>query len=116
MLIKLAGGKVYDPLNGIDGEVRDIYILDDQIVDRPPSGQPVQKSYPLQGKIIMAGAIDLHTHIGGGKVNIARMMLPEDHAARATAHAGRAPARHAADAAAILSAGNHEHTDLSRHR
>jgi formylmethanofuran dehydrogenase subunit A len=27
----------------------------------------------------MAGAIDIHTHIGGGKVNIARMMLPEDH-------------------------------------
>ena len=27
----------------------------------------------------MAGAIDLHTHIGGGKVNIARNMLPEDH-------------------------------------
>jgi formylmethanofuran dehydrogenase subunit A len=26
----------------------------------------------------MAGAIDLHTHIGGGKVNIARTMLPED--------------------------------------
>ncbi len=28
----------------------------------------------------MAGAIDMHTHIGGGKVNIARTMLPEDHA------------------------------------
>jgi len=27
----------------------------------------------------MAGAIDIHTHIGGGKVNIARAMLPEDH-------------------------------------
>ena len=27
----------------------------------------------------MAGALDIHTHIGGGKVNIARMMLPEDH-------------------------------------
>ncbi len=25
----------------------------------------------------MAGAIDMHSHIGGGKVNIARMMLPE---------------------------------------
>jgi formylmethanofuran dehydrogenase subunit A len=28
----------------------------------------------------MSGAIDMHTHIGGGKVNIARTMLPEDHA------------------------------------
>jgi len=25
----------------------------------------------------MAGAIDMHTHIGGGKVNLARMLLPE---------------------------------------
>ena len=26
MLIKLTGGKVYDPANGINGEVRDIYV------------------------------------------------------------------------------------------
>ena len=25
----------------------------------------------------MAGGIDLHTHIGGGKTNIARMLMPE---------------------------------------
>ena len=29
----------------------------------------------------MAGAIDPHTHIGGGKMTIARMLLPEDHRA-----------------------------------
>ena len=27
----------------------------------------------------MAGGIDIHTHIGGGKVNIARLLLAEDH-------------------------------------
>ena len=27
----------------------------------------------------MAGAIDPHSHIGGGKVTIARMLMPEDH-------------------------------------
>ena len=27
----------------------------------------------------MAGGIDPHTHIGGGKVTIARMLMPEDH-------------------------------------
>ena len=31
------------------------------------------------GCVVMAGGIDMHTHIGGGKVNIARMMLPEEH-------------------------------------
>ena len=33
----------------------------------------------------MAGGIDIHTHIGGGKMTIARMLLPEDHAAHPVA-------------------------------
>ena len=77
MLIKLTGGKVYDPANAIDGEIRDIYIRDDRIVAAPPPGESVHRSYELDGKIVMAGAIDLHTHIGGGKVNVARTLMPE---------------------------------------
>ena len=98
MLIKLAGGTLYDPVSGVDGEVRDIYIRDGRIVDPPASEQSVQRSYPLHGKIIMAGAIDLHTHIGGGKVNIARSMLPEDQRAHARARTAltRAGGGHAA--------------------
>ncbi len=34
----------------------------------------------------MSGAIDMHTHIGGGKGNIARTLLPEDHRARSCTH------------------------------
>jgi formylmethanofuran dehydrogenase subunit A len=78
MLTKLTGGKVFDPANGIDGEIRDIYIRDGKIVDTPSASETIHHVYPLDGKIVMAGAIDLHTHIGGGKVNIARTMLPED--------------------------------------
>ena len=80
MLIKLSGGTVYDPAHGIDGQVRDIYIQDGRIVD-PIAGTQVDQEYDLHGKIVMAGAIDMHTHIGGGKVNIARTLLPEDHRA-----------------------------------
>ncbi len=79
MLIKLSGGTVYDPVHGINGEQRDIYIRDGQITRRPATAVDIDKTYDLKGKVIMAGAIDMHTHIGGGKVNIARMMLPEDH-------------------------------------
>jgi formylmethanofuran dehydrogenase subunit A len=79
MLIKLSGGTVYDPVHGINGEQRDIYIRDGQITRRPAATADIDKTYDLSGKVIMAGAIDMHTHIGGGKVNIARMMLPEDH-------------------------------------
>ena len=81
MLIKLSGGTVYDPVHGINGEQRDIYIQDGFITRKPAASVKIDKTYNLNGKIIMAGAIDIHTHIGGGKVNIARMMLPEDHRA-----------------------------------
>ena len=37
MLIKLTGGKVYDPANGVDGEVRDILIEDGRIVTPEPN-------------------------------------------------------------------------------
>ena len=78
MLIKLTGGKVYDPINGVDGEIRDIFIKDGRIVTPDPSDK-VTKEYPLHGRVVMAGGIDPHSHIGGGKVTIARMLMPEDH-------------------------------------
>ncbi|QBQ53772.1 formylmethanofuran dehydrogenase subunit A [Nitrosococcus wardiae] len=80
MLIKLTGGTIYDPMHGINGEVRDIYVRDGRIVDSP-GDLPIDQNYNLSNKIVMAGAIDMHTHIGGGKVNIARTLLPEDHRA-----------------------------------
>ncbi len=79
MYIKLSGGIVYDPVHGINAEPRDVYIRDGQITRKPSGNVTINKTYNMTGKILMAGAIDIHTHIGGGKVNIARMMLPEDH-------------------------------------
>jgi len=79
MLIKLTGGRVYDPAHGINGKVVDIYVRDGRIVERPYDGERIDDEYNLAGKVVMAGAIDMHTHIGGGKVNIARTLLPEDH-------------------------------------
>lgn len=86
MLTKLTGGTVYDPAHGIDGKVMDIYIRDGRIVGRPNDAEPITTEYDLKGKVVMSGAIDMHTHIGGGKVNIARMMLPEDHRGDPEAH------------------------------
>lgn len=81
MLVKLTGGKIYDPAHKVNGEVRDLYIEDGRIARDPGPKARAAQEYNVRGKIIMAGAIDLHTHIGGGKVNIARAMLPEDHRA-----------------------------------
>lgn len=79
MLTKLTGGRVYDPASGIDGQIQDIYLQDGKIIDAPTDGRPVDQEYDLRGKVVMSGAIDMHTHIGGGKGNIARTLLPEDH-------------------------------------
>jgi len=79
MLIKLSGGTVYDPANGVSGEVRDIYVEDGRIIAAPSPETRIDKTYDLKGRVVMAGAIDPHTHIGGGKMTIARMLLPEDH-------------------------------------
>ena len=81
MRLKLTGGKLYDPANGIDGVVRDLYIHDGRMVAPPAADERIDREYDLSGRIVMAGAIDMHTHIGGGKLNIARQMLPEDHRA-----------------------------------
>ncbi|WP_025869619.1 formylmethanofuran dehydrogenase subunit A [Methylobacillus glycogenes] len=86
MLIKLTGGRVYDPAHQIDGKVMDIYVRDGRIVERPSDAEPIDQEYDLRGKVVMSGAIDMHTHIGGGKVNIARLMLPEDHRAHPSQH------------------------------
>jgi formylmethanofuran dehydrogenase subunit A len=80
MITKLTGGRIYDPEHGVNGDIRDIYIRDGRIVDAPADGK-INQEIDIRGKVVMAGAIDMHTHIGGGKVNIARTMLPEDHAA-----------------------------------
>ncbi len=79
MLLRLKGGRIYDPENGVDGEVRDLWIRNGKIVKAPPNTRAANETIDISGRVVMAGAIDLHTHIGGGKVNIARMMLPEDH-------------------------------------
>ena len=90
MLTRLKGGRIYDPANSVNGEIRDLYLRDDRLVAAPADLGAADRVIDLSGRVVMAGAIDLHTHIGGGKVNIARMMLPEDHVGDSIAR-GRHP-------------------------
>lgn len=81
MLICLAGGRVIDPAYGekpTDGAVRDLFMRDGVIIDKPRAEKP-DRVIDVRSKIVLAGGIDMHSHIAGGKVNIARMMLPESH-------------------------------------
>jgi formylmethanofuran dehydrogenase subunit A len=74
-MLKIINGEVYDPANNINGEVRDICIEEGQIVASVSGGRTIDAS----GMVIMPGGVDMHAHIAGPKVNIARKMRPEDH-------------------------------------
>ncbi len=78
-LFKIAGGYVYDPLNGIDGQVHDLWIREGKIVP-PPQDSDVRPTRTLNasGLVVMPGGIDMHCHIAGPKVNAARKMRPEE--------------------------------------
>jgi formylmethanofuran dehydrogenase subunit A len=77
MITHLKNCKIIDPAHNKNGVMEDIYIRDGYIIVKPSATEKIAQSYDLKGKVVMAGAIDMHSHIGGGKVNIARMMLPE---------------------------------------
>lgn len=78
-LIRIAQGTVYDPLNGIDGEVRDIWFSAGRIVAAPadPEMRP-SRTIDATGLVVMPGGVDMHCHIAGPKVNVARKMRPEE--------------------------------------
>jgi formylmethanofuran dehydrogenase subunit A len=75
---KISGGTVYDPVHGVNGERRDIWIRDGKIVEAPsdPSVR-ADKTLDADGLVVMPGGIDMHCHIAGPKVNAARKMRPE---------------------------------------
>ncbi|WP_019171325.1 formylmethanofuran dehydrogenase subunit A [Pseudaminobacter salicylatoxidans] len=82
MLTRIAGGEIVDPVNGRVGK-GDLWIEDETIVAEPVGRQP-DLTLDATGCVVMAGAIDIHSHIGGGNVNTARLLLPEQHKAHAS--------------------------------
>jgi formylmethanofuran dehydrogenase subunit A len=78
-MIRLKGGLVVDPANARN-EIGDIWIDGSHIASEPvhrAAGQTIDVS----GCVVMAGAIDIHSHIAGGNVDTARLLLPEEHRA-----------------------------------
>jgi formylmethanofuran dehydrogenase subunit A len=74
-MLKIINGEVYDPVNNINGEVRTLCMDGGRIVDSVEGGRTLDAS----GMVIMPGGVDMHAHIAGPKVNMARKMCPEDH-------------------------------------
>ncbi|HWT25428.1 MAG TPA: formylmethanofuran dehydrogenase subunit A [Solirubrobacteraceae bacterium] len=76
-MLRIAGGRVYDPANGVAGEVRDVCLGDDgKVVDDVPAHAP---RIDARSMVVMPGGVDIHAHIAGPKVNAARRLAPEEH-------------------------------------
>ncbi|MCW4025220.1 MAG: formylmethanofuran dehydrogenase subunit A [Candidatus Bathyarchaeota archaeon] len=74
--ILIKNGFVIDPLNKINCEKMDIAIKDDKIVNKVSSKAKV---IDASGMTVMAGGVDIHSHVAGAEVNMGRMIRPEDH-------------------------------------
>lgn len=74
----LRGGRVVDPTHSAEAELRDVFVRDGRIVALTPQ-ERADEVIDASGCVVMAGGIDMHTHIGGGKANLSRLLLPEDH-------------------------------------
>jgi formylmethanofuran dehydrogenase subunit A len=74
--VRIAGGRVYDPANGVAGEIRDVCLRDGKVVDDVPADAT---RIDADGMVVMPGGVDIHAHIAGPKVNAARRLLPEEH-------------------------------------
>lgn len=78
-ILKIAGGTVYDPRNNVNGVIQDIWSRDGKIIAPPtePDEHP-DRILNATGLVVMPGGVDMHAHIAGPKVNLARKMRPED--------------------------------------
>jgi formylmethanofuran dehydrogenase subunit A len=76
-MVRITGGKVYDPANGINGAVTDIYIGDEGRVVAAPNGTET-RTIDATGMIVFPGGVDVHTHVAGGALNFARGLVPEN--------------------------------------
>ena len=72
-MLRITGGKVYDPANGVDGVVKDICIDNGKIVPNVEGGRTIDAS----GLIVFPGGVDVHTHVAGAALNFARGLTPE---------------------------------------
>jgi len=74
--LRIVGGAVHDPANGVDGQVRDVCIEDGHIVEQLPQGVP---TLDARGMVVMPGGVDIHSHFASSSCNHARRLIPDEH-------------------------------------
>jgi formylmethanofuran dehydrogenase subunit A len=73
--LRIAGGAVYDPANGVNGDVRDVCVDGGRVV---ASVGPDAMTIDARGMVVMPGGVDIHSHVASGSVNLGRRLLPEE--------------------------------------
>ncbi|MEP6572678.1 MAG: formylmethanofuran dehydrogenase subunit A [Gemmatimonadota bacterium] len=76
--LRISGGAIHDPVNGLNGDVRDICIENGRIVASLPESAP---KIDARGMIVMAGGVDIHSHVASSSCNHGRRLVPEEHSA-----------------------------------
>ncbi|MEM6472182.1 MAG: formylmethanofuran dehydrogenase subunit A [Planctomycetota bacterium] len=82
----IQGGRLVDPSQGLD-EVRDFWIENQVIASKSWDVTDADQVIDASNCVVMSGGIDIHTHVGGGKLSIARLLMQDsiDDSARKTA-------------------------------
>lgn len=68
-MIQIKNGRVYDPKHGVNGEVRDIYYENGRIAAPTDA---VTETFDANGCAVLAGGIDIHSHIAGEPLALLR--------------------------------------------
>jgi len=74
-MLRITGGKVHDPANGIHGVVKDVCIAEGRIVPQVEGGRTIDAS----GLLVFPGGVDVHSHVAGAALNFARGLTPENY-------------------------------------
>ena len=69
----IKNGLVFDPINDIDGETKDILIESGKIVEKFSSENDV-KEINAKNKTIIPAALDIHSHVASQQTNWARLL------------------------------------------
>lgn len=77
-MLKITNGRIFDPVNRINGEVKDIFVRGRKVVAGPLP--PEAETIDAGGCAVMPGGVEIHSHVAGAKVNNGRILCPEDSA------------------------------------
>ena len=72
--IRIRGGAIWDPAHGRRGEIGDLCIRDGRVVASLPKSSPV---FDARGLLVLPGGVDLHSHVAGPSLRVARLLCPE---------------------------------------